>query len=136
MAKTVYNVTEKPSGYCMRMLKPLLTAFVLTVSALCLLALLITFGLVTEAAAEPCIVLTSVVSILVAGFMAAAHRSRRGMFIGMLAGVLYVLMSYIVGAILCNDFSPSGALLKMALLGILVGGLGGILGINAKRKKY
>ena len=136
MAKNGYTAAEKPYGYCTRMLKSLSVAFLLTFLALCLLAFLITWGPVTEKAAAPCILLTSVVSMFVAGFMAAARILRRGMVVGMLAGVLYVVVAYILGVVICGSFSPNGAFLKMAALGIALGGLGGILGINAKRKKY
>lgn len=135
MARNTSLAVERPSSLISILLKSVLLSLGLTLSALCILALCIAFGPVTEAV-DTCIYIASIISVFLAGFIASRRSMRRGLLVGMLAGILYVLFSYVLGTLLCGTFSPNGSLWKMLALSILTGGIGGIFGMNVRRKKY
>ncbi len=126
---------EATPGFFLSVLKPIFIALSVTFLSLCFLAVCIAYGPVTEQAADICILLSTIVSIFIAGFLTARQRNARGFVLGSLAGVLYVAAAYVIAALAFGSFSPGSGFLKLLLLGIVFGALGGIISVNTRRKK-
>ena len=132
---TRHSAAEAAPGFFLSVLKPLFISLLVTFLSLCFLAICIAYGPVTEQAADSCILLSTVVSIFIAGVLASRQRNARGFVSGSLAGVLYVAAAYAIAALAFGSFSPGTGFLKLAVLGVGMGALGGIVGINICRKK-
>ncbi len=129
-----FSETENTTGFFGAILKPLFISLVLTFLSLCLLAVCIVYGPVTEKAADTSVLLATAVCILICGFLSGRQGQRRGLLRGAAAGILYVLVAYIVAALAFGSLTPSGESIKLLGMGAGLGALGGILGINTRRK--
>ena len=117
--------------------KSLFTGVVIGYAITCLVfisyALLLTYTNITEENISLVVTLTSIVSVLVAGFDAARGATSKGWLWGIVAGFMYavilvVLMSWIQQSLILD--SRAITLLILSLAG---GGLGGVIGINLKK---
>lgn len=129
------SAAEAAPGFLSSVFKPLFISLAITALSLCLLAACIAFGPVTESVADICIILSTACSMLAAGFMTARRRKGRGFINGSLAGLLYTVAAYLIKALGFGDFSLGGGFVKLLLLSIFLGALGGIVGINTQRKR-
>ena len=96
-------------------------------------AMLITYTDMSERNLPVVVAITTLLSVLIAGFDAAKGASQRGWLWGMFAGGIYVLILAIVMVVLIPSFGVDGRTITVVMLGIGGGALGGILGINLKR---
>jgi len=95
-------------------------------------AMLITYTALSERNLPIVVAVTTIISVMVAGFDAARGAENRGWFWGMVAGLVYVLIMAAIMIAAVPSFSADGRTLLICALGIAGGGLGGILGINVK----
>ena len=73
--------------------------------------------------------------ILLGAFMAVRHHPVKGWLRGGLAGVLYVLLAFVLFSAIDGDWSFDWTLLADVLMGFAVGAIGGVLLVNLRRKK-
>ena len=97
-------------------------------------AMLITFTEMSERSLHTVVAVTTLLSVLVAGFDAARGATYKGWLWGMGAGFLYIAVLAIIMMILLPHFGVDGRTLLILALAIVGGGLGGILGINLKKQ--
>jgi len=96
-------------------------------------AMLITYTTMSERSLPAIVAVTTILSVMVAGFDAARGAEKRGWLWGMAAGFVYILIMAIIMAAFLPVFSIDMKTILISVLGIAGGGLGGILGINMKR---
>jgi len=96
-------------------------------------AILITYTDMSERSLHTVVAVTTILSVLVAGFDAARGAHTKGWLWGMGAGFLYIAVLAIIMAVLLPDFGVSGRTFLVLVLAIVGGGAGGILGINMKK---
>ncbi|MCL1863856.1 MAG: TIGR04086 family membrane protein [Defluviitaleaceae bacterium] len=111
----------------------ILMAYAITAIVFLGYAVLITYTNVSERSLPMVVAITTVLSVMVAGFDAARAAENRGWAWGMLAGFIYVIFMAIFMAVLIPEFSAGMRLVTTFALGIAGGGLGGIFGINMKK---
>ncbi len=75
------------------------------------------------------------ISIGICGFRAARHTGNRGLLSGAIAGTIYVLLLILVGFIAFGEFGFDFSSALTACMCVLCGAIGGIVGINMRRKK-
>jgi len=108
-------------------------AYAITAIAFLAYALLITYTNMSEHNLPAVVAITTLLSVMVAGFDAARGAVRRGWLWGMGAGLAYVLILTIIMVTVLPAFAADGRTLLTIVLGIAGGGLGGIFGINLKK---
>jgi putative membrane protein (TIGR04086 family) len=96
-------------------------------------AMLITYTQLSERSLHTVVAVTTLLSVLVAGFDAARGAPYKGWLWGMGAGFLYIAVLAIIMVIMLPDFGVDGRTVLVLGLAVVGGGLGGILGINVKR---
>ncbi|MCL2187455.1 MAG: TIGR04086 family membrane protein [Defluviitaleaceae bacterium] len=96
-------------------------------------AMLITYTDMSERSLHTVVVVTTVLSVLVAGFDAARAAPYKGWLWGMGAGFLYIAVLALIMVIMLPNIAIDGRTILTLALAILGGGLGGILGINLKK---
>lgn len=97
-------------------------------------AIILTYTDTTEKNIPIVVTVTVVLSVLIAGYDAAKAVTKKGWLWGMLAGLLYAFIMFLIGMSVIRNFGFSGKMLTLLVLSVAGGGLGGILGINLKKK--
>ncbi len=100
---------------------------------LALAALLFTTGVLPTAAATPVALGILALSALVGGFVSARYAKERGLLYGVGTGFLFLLLTALVAITLLQEFDGKLFFVK-AILTIVLGAVGGVLGVNIKRK--
>lgn len=100
---------------------------------LALAALLFTTGVLPTAAATPVALGILALSALVGGFVSARYAKERGLLYGLGTGFLFLLLTALVAITLLQEFDGKLFFVK-AILTIVLGAVGGVLGVNIKRK--
>lgn len=118
-------------------LRPLLIGTAVGVVC-CTLLLLVMAAVVSSvdiprAATVPLAVTAAAVGAFLAGLAAALAAGRHGMAVGAASGALLFLVILLAGFIRYAGVDGGYALLKAAVL-IVMGGLGGVLGVNRRRR--
>lgn len=73
--------------------------------------------------------------MLFGAWLAVRRHPAKGWLRGGLAGVLYVLLAFVIFSLIDGDWSFGWPFLSDLLMGAVVGGIGGILFVNFRRKK-
>ncbi|MCL1877884.1 MAG: TIGR04086 family membrane protein [Defluviitaleaceae bacterium] len=110
-----------------------LIAYAITAIVFLGYAILITYTNVSERSLPMVIAITTVLSVMVAGFDAARAAETRGWLWGMIAGLVYVLILAGIMLVFLPGFPIDSRTVIVCALGIAGGGLGGVFGINLKR---
>lgn len=116
-------------------LSAVIKAMVITAVALLILTLFMFYGNVSDEISEACATVAAFMSVFYAGFMSAGKRRCAGFLSGLIAGALYVLLMIIIGFVITGTFSISAESVKMFSLSAFGGVLGGIFGVNMKKRK-
>jgi len=110
-----------------------LMAYAITAIVFLGYAILITYTNVSERSLPTVVAITTVLSVMIAGFDAARGAENRGWLWGMVAGLVYVLIMAVIMVVLLPTFSVDMRTVMTCILGIAGGGLGGIFGINMRK---
>ena len=98
-------------------------------------AILLTYTNLTEDNIALVVTVTSVVSVLVAGFDAARQQIKRGWLWGLLAGFLYGVLLIAIMIFMQGGMISPGRVFSLLALSLAGGGLGGVVGINLRRRR-
>lgn len=99
----------------------ILLEFTLTIILLFILSMLLSLTTLEEKIIEPAIITISTFSVLLGGFIISRKVKKKGIIIGILQGLIYMFILYLISSILTNNFSLS--LNSFIMIGIgLVGG--------------
>ncbi len=109
--------------------------YALTIALLFLVSWIGTIFAMHEAAFGLVVNTVTYISIGICGFRAARHTGNRGLISGMLAGFFYVILLYFIGSIAFGEFSFDSSSALAACISVLCGAIGGLVGINMRRKK-
>lgn len=118
-------------------LKGIIWALGLTLVLLTVSSLIITYTPVSESVIPVLSMLCAVVSVAIGGMVSAKTASSKGYLKGALCGITYILVLYIIASLVSEQVSFTSHTLVMFVIGIIVGALGGIMGINSggRRKR-
>ena len=97
-------------------------------------SMLITYTGMTERNLPMVVALTTLLSVVVAGFDASKGTERRGWLWGMFAGLVYILILIGLMMSVLERFAVDTRTITSIILALAGGGMGGILGINMKRR--
>lgn len=125
-------VSERPMLVCM--VKSQAIAYALTCIVFIVYAMLLTYANVSENQIPLVAMVCTAVCCAVAGFDCAKSAKSRGLFWGMGAGAVYVILLFLISIVSMDQFVISPAKFTSVLVGICGGGVGGILGINGAKR--
>ncbi len=75
------------------------------------------------------------ISVLFCGLMSAKGVGRGGLLNGIIAGVLYTVILYAIGGIITGSLGFNSATVTALLIGLICGGIGGVFGVNMKKRR-
>jgi len=96
-------------------------------------AILLRYSAVTEENISMVVTVTSLISVIVAGFDAAKGATKSGWLWGIIVGLLYALVLLAIGFFLNERFVLDSKSLVLIILSVAGGGLGGVIGINLRK---
>ncbi|HHW31812.1 MAG TPA: TIGR04086 family membrane protein [Clostridiaceae bacterium] len=113
--------------------KAVALSYIITIPIFTVLALLITYTNFPDKFILPGVIVTTIISILIAGTSSSRNLKSNGWLNGGLVGLVYMIVLYLLSSIVFKDFSINEHVLTMTVIGILTGSIGGIIGINIRR---
>jgi len=126
-------VTDDNKSQIMQLIKGVMMGYAITCIIFLAYAMLVTYTQMSERNLPIVIAVTTLLSVMIAGFDAAKGAPSRGWMWGLLAGFIYVAILALVMAIMIPGFFADGRTATVIVLSVAGGALGGILGINIRR---
>lgn len=131
-SNTKSNNTKSNSAI-ISLTKGTIFAYLLTAVVFVVYGLLLTYTETTEKNIQIVVMITTVISVLIGGIIASKGVDSKGLFFGMLVGVVYALIMIMVGLCILPVMKITSKMIMIIVLSISAGGIGGIIGINTKK---
>lgn len=126
------NVKENNSNGIVIILKGSLISIIATIVLLMIFAAVLTYSNINENSMPTVIIVVTALCILVGSQITTSKIKRNGIVNGALVGAIYILALYLISSIISKDFSLNFYSIIMMATSILIGGIGGIIGVNKK----
>ena len=110
----------------------ILGEFLLSIIFLFILSLLLGFTELEENVMEPAIIGIAAFCVMLGSFCLSKKIKSKGILVGSVQGIIYMLILYLFSSIINMDFSLTLKSLSMIGIGIIGGAIGGIIGVNVK----
>lgn len=107
-------------------------AYLITAIVFIVYGILLTYTDVTEKNTQIIVMVTTAISVLIGGFVASKGVENKGLFYGMLVGVVYAIIMIMIGLCFMQNIGITSKMITILILSICSGGIGGIIGINTK----
>lgn len=131
-SNTKSNNTKSNSAI-ISLTKGAIFAYLLTALVFVVYGLLLTYTETTEKNIQIVVMMTTVISVLIGGIIASKGVDSKGLFFGMLVGVVYALIMIMVGLCILPVMKITSKMIMIIVLSISAGGIGGVIGINTKK---
>ncbi len=131
--ENVKTKKEMGNSQILCMLKGIVMAYAVTCIIFITYGIVLTYTDVTEEKLPLIALCCTVISAGIAGFDWARCAKARGILWGILAGLAYGVILFVLDGIAGSGFSVVGSKGLMIILAAAGGGVGGILGINMKK---
>ncbi|KNY25443.1 TIGR04086 family membrane protein [Pseudobacteroides cellulosolvens] len=116
-------------------IKGIVISFLITIPFFAAFSLALTYTDFPEKYISSSVIITTVISIVVAGSTATSRINKKGWINGAAVGAVYMLILYLLSSISFNDFTITRHAVTMFIIGILSGSIGGIAGVNLKHNR-
>lgn len=126
------NVKENNSNGIVIILKGTLISIIATIVLLMIFAAVLTYSNINENSMPTVIIVVTALCILLGSQITTSKIKRNGIVNGALVGAIYILALYLISSIISKDFSLNFYSIIMMATSILIGGIGGIIGVNKK----
>ena len=126
------NVKENNSNGIVIILKGSLISIIATIVLLMIFAAVLTYSNINENSMPTVIIVVTALCILVGSQITTSKIKRNGIVNGALVAAIYILALYLISSIISKDFSLNIYSIIMMATSILIGGIGGIIGVNKK----
>ncbi len=108
-------------------------AYAITCIVFIAYALLLTYSNISEKYIPVVVIVTCIISVMVAGFDAAKSAESKGWLWGIIAGLIYVSILILIGLWVKKDIAFEAKAVTLLIISLAGGGLGGMFGINLKK---
>ena len=116
------------------LIKSVIVAILFTIILFLVFALIISFTDITEASADTMVTVATIIGVIISGIISAYGASSKGWLSGSIGGLFYIFIVWLTGLISGYSVSFSKSTAVILALSIVFGAIGGIIGINMKRK--
>ena len=122
------------SDNVLSILKGILVSIIITVPAFIIFSFILTYVDFPDKIISPAVVAITIISILTAGISASRNTDSKGWFNGAVTGLVYITFLYFLSSIIYKDFTINKYVLTLAIIAVLTGTIGGMLGKNMQTK--
>lgn len=123
---------ESSSSSIIKILKGSVISVVTTIILLIIFSLFLTYTNINESTIPTVIIIITGLSILIGSQIATHNIKKNGIVNGALVGIIYIICIYFLSSIVTKNFSLNNYAIIMIAVSLLIGGLGGIIGVNKK----
>lgn len=123
---------ESSSNSLIKILKGSAISMITTLILLIIFSVLLTFTNINERTMPTVIIMITALSILLGSQITTLKIKKNGIINGMAVGGTYMITLYFISSIVSKNFSFNKYSIIMMATGLLIGGLGGIIGVNRK----
>jgi putative membrane protein (TIGR04086 family) len=110
-----------------------MVGYIFSLICFLILALLITFTSLSEMVVPIITQIIIIIGLAITGAYAAMKSGYRGWLYGIITGILYIVILIIISWIAIEGFSFDKYVFAKIILGVVVGAIGGMIGINLAR---
>jgi putative membrane protein (TIGR04086 family) len=115
-----------------RILKGTMFSIVITIVLLIAFSTLLAYSSIKESTIPVVVLVITGISILIGSQISTRNIKKNGIINGTLIGLIYILLIYILSGIIGKNFSLNLYSVIMIIISMIMGGLGGIIGVNMK----
>ena len=126
--------TEKQGKFFLNTLKGSLIALCVSLIGILIFAFLLRFLPIADGAISPINQVIKGLSILLGCFVGLKKSKEMGLVSGLIVGLFYTIISFVVFSILDGHFEFSKTLLNDILFGGIMGAICGVIAVNLRRK--
>lgn len=123
---------ESSSNSIIKILKGSAISMITTLILLIIFSILLTFTNINERTMPTVIIMITALSILLGSQITTLKIKKNGIINGMAVGGTYMITLYFISSIVSKNFSLNKYSIIMMATGLLIGGLGGMIGVNRK----
>lgn len=109
-------------------------SYLMTLAIFLVVALLLCFTEFPETMIGSAVVVTTIISIMFGGTCIARKVRTHGWLNGAAAGLTYMVILYVLSSLTGKGFGVNQYVIIMMLVGALAGAIGGIVGINLRKR--
>ena len=109
-------------------------AYVITLLIFLVLAIFLTYTEFPETMIPAVTVVGTLISIMFAGSSVARRARTKGWLNGAIAGLTYMVILYLISSLTVAGFAIDQYVILMFIAGMVAGALGGIVGINIRKR--
>ena len=126
------KVSENNTNSIVRIIKGSAISIVMTLILLMIFAALLTYTNVNENTMPTVIIIITALSILIGSEISTSKIKKNGILNGALVGIIYIMFLYLISSIITGNFSLNNYAIIMMATSVIIGGIGGIIGVNRK----
>lgn len=126
---------NKNSGFII-IIKGCVISLILSIVFMFLYAIILTNTDIQENTIKPVIITITGISLLIGTSICCLKTNKKGILNGVLVGGIYFIMLYILSSIILCGFSLNLESIIMILVGMFLGGVGGIIGVNIGTNRH
>lgn len=115
-----------------KILKGSAFSIIITLIGLLIYSIILSYTSVAESTMPTIITIITGISILIGSTISTSNIKKNGIVNGMLVGLIYITLIYLLSSIITGKFSLNTNSMIMIITSVLTGALGGIIGVNKK----
>ena len=125
---------HKDRSFLLAIIKGSLIALCISLVGILIFAFILKFASISDKAIRPINQIIKGVSALIGVFVAMRKVDKMGLVGGLLIGLVYTILAFVVFSILDGNFEFNLTLLNDLLFGGIMGAICGIIAVNVKRR--
>ncbi len=125
---------HKDRSFLLAIIKGSLIALCISLVGILIFAFILKFASISDKAIRPINQIIKGVSVLIGVFVAMRKVDKMGLVGGLLIGLVYTMLAFVVFSILDGNFEFNLTLLNDLLFGGIMGAICGIIAVNVKRR--
>ena len=125
---------HKDRSFLLAIIKGSLIALCISLVGILIFAFILKFASISDKAIRPINQIIKGVSVLIGVFVAMRKVDKMGLVGGLLIGLVYTILAFVVFSTLDGHFVCNLALLNDLLFGGIMGAICGIIAVNVKRR--
>ncbi|WP_317366550.1 TIGR04086 family membrane protein [uncultured Tyzzerella sp.] len=127
------KTSNKGNNAILSLTKGTVFSYLLTVIVFIVYGILLAYTEVTEKNIQMVVMITTVVSVLIGGFIASKGVNSKGLLFGMIVGLVYAIIMIMISFCVLPVMKITSKMIMIIILSISAGGIGGIIGINTRK---
>lgn len=126
--------SNKDRSFLLAILKGSLVALCISLVGILIFAFIIKFVAISDKAIRPINQIIKAISVLVGTFVGLRKLDKMGLVGGLLIGIVYTIVAFLVFSALDGTFNVNITLLNDVLFGSIMGAISGIIAVNFKKR--